>query len=163
MLCKTAPPREIDFALTRGGVPIASMPVAHVSSQESRIKVVVRKRPLQKKETGNVIEVHPQLAGQPACLTLHEPKLKVDMTAYIESHKFVYDDIFDDGSSNRAVYDATAAPLISRLFTKGTTSTCFAYGATGAGKSKWPSSPRALLWPVALARVACSLLPPARL
>ena len=96
---------------------------------------MVRKRPLGKKETGNIIEVHPQLAGMPACLTLHEPKLKVDMTAYIESHKFAYDDVFDEGTSNRSVYEATAAPLISRVFTKGQTSTCFAYGATGAGKT----------------------------
>lgn len=103
--------------------------------QESRIKVVVRKRPLGKKETGNIIEVHPQVSGQPAALTLHEPKLKVDMTAYIESHRFMYDDIFDEDASNRRVYEATAAPLISRLFTKGQTSTCFAYGATGAGKT----------------------------
>ena len=125
--------------------------------------MVVRKRPLQKKETGNVIEVHPQLAGQPACLTLHEPKLKVDMTAYIESHKFLYDDIFDDGSSNRAVYDATAAPLISRLFTKGTTSTCFAYGATGAGKSALAPSPPCALLPLSLARVARDSSPLARL
>lgn len=56
---------------------------------ESRIKVVVRKRPLTRKEqassAGGILQVHPGTV--PACLTLHEPKLKVDMTAYTEQHK----------------------------------------------------------------------------
>ena len=62
-------------------------------TDESRIKVVVRKRPLSKSERqttqGSIIEVHeaPPTGGPSANLTIHEPKLKVDMTAYTEQHK----------------------------------------------------------------------------
>ena len=66
---------------------------------------------------------------------MHEPKLRVDLTAYTEQHKFLYDSVFDEGIGNRAVYKATAAPLVARLFESGSNSTCFAYGATGAGKT----------------------------
>lgn len=96
-------------------------------------------RPLSKREretsAGGIIEVHPPLAGQPHAMTVHEPKLKVDMTAYTEQHRFMYDTIFDEGVGNRDVYRASAAPLISRVFEHGQSSTCFAYGATGAGKT----------------------------
>lgn len=49
--------------------------------------------------------------------------------------QFLFDEVFDEGSSNAEVYTETAAPLISRLFKNGQNSTCFAYGATGAGKT----------------------------
>ena len=45
-----------------------------------------------------------------------------------------HDAVFDEESSNESVYRATAAPLIAGLMRSGKSSTCFAYGATGAGK-----------------------------
>ena len=100
--------------------------------------LLLSQRPLSKKELaetpGSIIEVHPQLAGMPASLTVYEPKLKVDMTAYTEQHKFLYDSLFDEDVGNLEVYRSTAAPLINRVFEHGQSSTCFAYGATGAGK-----------------------------
>ena len=96
-------------------------------------------RPLSKKELaetpGSIIEVYPQLVGMPAALTVYEPKLKVDMTAYTEQHKFLYDSVFDEDVGNLEVYRSTAAPLINRVFEHGQSSTCFAYGATGSGKT----------------------------
>jgi len=105
------------------------------SGEESRIKVVIRKRPNHDKDAPDLIEVHPHLAGTPAALTVHEPKVKVDLTAYTEAHKFLYDNIFDETANNQKVYRNTAAPLIKHLFQAGKNSTCFAYGATGAGKT----------------------------
>lgn len=43
--------------------------------------------------------------------------------------------MYDEHSSNSVLYRGTAAPLISRIFTQGQNATCFAYGATGAGKT----------------------------
>ena len=110
------------------------------AADSDRIKVVVRKRPLSQKErdagdSTGVIEVVPTPAGTPACMQVHEPKIKVDLTQYTEQHRFLYDDVFDETASNEAVYRSTAAPLISRIFHAGQSSTCFAYGATGAGKT----------------------------
>ena len=42
--------------------------------------------------------------------------------------------VFGETSTNVGVYEGSAAPLIGRLF-NGQSSTCFAYGATGAGKT----------------------------
>ena len=62
----------------------------------SRIRVVVRKRPLSRKEAehsrGSILEVaemDPDASF--AQLIVHEPKLKVDMTAYTEQHRFNFD------------------------------------------------------------------------
>jgi hypothetical protein len=63
---------------------------------------------------------------RPRARPLHSP--------YTDQHRFLYDSIFDEHVGNREVYRATAAPLITRLVEKGQTSSCFAYGATGAGK-----------------------------
>ena len=106
---------------------------------ESRIRVVVRKRPLSRREAeethGSVLETPPAEPNKPQCLIVHQPQLKVDMTAYVDTHKFLYDAVYDDATNNEAVYHGTAAPLISRLFASGLSSTCFAYGATGSGKT----------------------------
>ena len=105
--------------------PAAKKPKA---DDASKIKVVVRKRPLSKKErensAGSIIEVHPRLSGMPAALTVHEPKLKVDLTAYTETHKFLYDEVFDEQIGNAAVYASTARPLINKLFETKQSSTC---------------------------------------
>eukprot|EP00966_Prymnesium_polylepis_P198764 4606588-Prymnesium_polylepis.1 len=62
----------------------------------SRIRVVVRKRPLSRKEAENsrsrVLEVaEMNQDASYAQLIVYEPKVKVDMTAYTEQHRFNYD------------------------------------------------------------------------
>uniref|UniRef100_M4E341 Kinesin-like protein n=1 Tax=Brassica campestris TaxID=3711 RepID=M4E341_BRACM len=78
----------------------------------AKIKVVVRKRPLNKKEE-NIIDTHSN------CLTVHETKVKVDLTAYVEKHEFVFNAVLDEEVSNDERIEAT----------------CFAYGQTGSGKT----------------------------
>ena len=84
-------------------------------TDESRIKVVVRKRPLSQREahadSDGILEVPSSVSGL-ATIIVHEPKIKVDLTSYVEQHKFVYDHVFDESSTNVAVYRETAAPLI---------------------------------------------------
>ncbi|KAK7292265.1 hypothetical protein RIF29_08043 [Crotalaria pallida] len=99
----------------------------------AKIKVVVRKRPLNKKELAkkedDVVTVYDN-----AYLTVHEPKLKVDLTAYVEKHEFCFDAVLDEHVTNDEVYRNTVEPIIPTIFER-TKATCFAYGQTGSGKT----------------------------
>ncbi|XP_058083637.1 kinesin-like protein KIN-13A [Magnolia sinica] len=102
-------------------------------SNLAKIKVVVRKRPLNKKELSrkeeDIVTVYDN-----AYLTVHEPKLKVDLTAYVEKHEFCFDAVLDEHVSNEEVYRVTVEPIIPTIFQR-TKATCFAYGQTGSGKT----------------------------
>jgi len=99
-----------------------------------RIRVIVRKRPLNSKELEkgevDVIQCEPECS----CLSVHEPKTKVDMTRYIESHRFRFDDVFDENMDNDTLYINAVRPLVATVFRSGR-GTCFAYGQTGSGKT----------------------------
>ena len=58
-------------------------------------------------------------------VAIHEPKVKVDLTKYIEEHVFAFDEVFDCDASNEDVYKRTAQPLVEYIFTGGK-ATCFA-------------------------------------
>ncbi|XP_042054997.1 kinesin-like protein KIN-13A [Salvia splendens] len=116
--------------------PVGSFNEKELSTRENnvaKIKVVVRKRPLNKKELArkedDVVAVYDD-----AYLTVHEPKLKVDLTAYIEKHEFCFDAVLDEQVSNDEVYRKTVEPIIPTIFQR-TKATCFAYGQTGSGKT----------------------------
>ncbi|KAF7029418.1 hypothetical protein CFC21_041172 [Triticum aestivum] len=102
-------------------------------SNVAKIKVVVRKRPLNRKEISrkedDVIDVH-----NSQFLTVHEPKLKVDLTAYVDKHEFCFDAVLDEAVTNDEVYRETVEPIIPIIFRR-TKATCFAYGQTGSGKT----------------------------
>ncbi|XP_077219488.1 kinesin-like protein KIN-13A [Tasmannia lanceolata] len=99
----------------------------------AKIKVVVRKRPLNKKEMArkedDIVTVYDN-----AYLTVHEPKLKVDLTAYVEKHEFYFDAVLNEHVKNDEVYRVTVEPIIPTIFQR-TKATCFAYGQTGSGKT----------------------------
>ncbi|XP_065850178.1 kinesin-like protein KIN-13B [Euphorbia lathyris] len=100
----------------------------------AKIKVVVRKRPLNKKEIvkkeQDIISIDPNSNF----LTVYETKLKVDLTEYVEKHEFVFDTVLPEGVSNDEVYSETVEPIVPLIFNK-TKATCFAYGQTGNGKT----------------------------
>ncbi|PON88463.1 Kinesin-like protein [Trema orientale] len=102
------------------------------ASAVAKIKVVVRKRPLNKKELAkneeDIIETHSN------SLTVHETKLKVDLTEYVEKHEFVFDAVLNEEVSNDEVYHETVEPIVPIIFQR-TKATCFAYGQTGSGKT----------------------------
>ncbi|XP_044479985.1 kinesin-like protein KIN-13A [Mangifera indica] len=98
----------------------------------AKIKVVVRKRPLNKKEVARKEDDIVSVSDNG--LTVHEPKLKVDLTAYVEKHEFCFDAVLDQHVSNDEVYRVTVEPIISTIFQR-TKATCFAYGQTGSGKT----------------------------
>ncbi|KAF8027555.1 hypothetical protein BT93_E0457 [Corymbia citriodora subsp. variegata] len=102
------------------------------TSSVAKIKVVVRKRPLNKKELAkneeDIIETHSN------AITVHETKLKVDLTEYVEKHEFVFDAVLNEEVSNDEVYHETVEPIVPIIFQR-TKATCFAYGQTGSGKT----------------------------
>jgi kinesin family protein 2/24 len=65
---------------------------------------------------------------------LHQPKVRVDLTKYLDNQKFRFDYVFDDFVENEMVYRFTAQPLVKTIF-QGGFATCFAYGQTGSGKT----------------------------
>ncbi|CAJ2661251.1 kinesin-like protein KIF2A-like [Trifolium pratense] len=102
------------------------------TSSVAKIKVVVRKRPLNKKELAkneeDIIETYAN------SLTVHETKLKVDLTQYLEKHEFVFDAVLNEEVTNDEVYRETVEPIVPIIFER-TKATCFAYGQTGSGKT----------------------------
>ncbi|CAA7057548.1 unnamed protein product [Microthlaspi erraticum] len=98
----------------------------------AKIKVVVRKRPLNKKETARKEDDIVTVSDN--SLTVHETKLKVDLTAYMEKHEFCFDAVLGEHVSNDEVYRVTIEPIIPTIFQR-TKATCFAYGQTGSGKT----------------------------
>ncbi|KAF9584838.1 Kinesin-like protein kif24 [Lunasporangiospora selenospora] len=98
----------------------------------AKIRVCVRKRPLNSKEINRGEKDMATVTGRQ--LAVDEPKMRVDMTKYIERHNFIFDEVFDTDATNEDVYKRTAYPLIQYLF-EGGKATCFAYGQTGSGKT----------------------------
>ncbi|KAJ8755969.1 hypothetical protein K2173_024514 [Erythroxylum novogranatense] len=102
------------------------------ASSVAKIKVVVRKRPMNKKELAkNEEDIVETLSNS---LTVHETKLKVDLTEYVEKHEFVFDAVLNEEVSNDEVYRETVEPIVPIIFQR-TKATCFAYGQTGSGKT----------------------------
>ncbi|KAK8682096.1 hypothetical protein V6N13_054493 [Hibiscus sabdariffa] len=111
--------------------------VVRVKSHVSYIFFLYRvvqgcKRPLNKKEVSrkedDIVTVRKN------ALTVHEPKQKVDLTAYVEKHEFCFDAVLDENVTNDEVYRETVEPIIPIIFQR-TKATCFAYGQTGSGKT----------------------------
>ncbi|KAK7846185.1 kinesin-like protein kin-13a [Quercus suber] len=105
-------------------------PLQPLHNNVAKIKVVVRKRPLNKKEIAKKEEDIITIEPTSNALTVHETKLKVDLTEYVEKHEFVFDAVLNEDVSNDKVYSETVEPIVPLIFHR-TKATCFAYGQTG--------------------------------
>ena len=76
---------------------------ANESVQDLRICVCVRKRPINKKETSKKDIDCLTMPNKDLCL-VHLPKLKVDLTKYLDNQKFRFDFAFDEVTPNDLVY-----------------------------------------------------------
>lgn len=140
-------------AVVASGGDTAVAAAAKAAAEQPRIRVVVRKRPLNKKELAkeeedivtmerDVSEPSGGEAGESQSrsqlsagqLTLWEPRQKVDLTQYTEKHEFAFDDVYPEEVSNDEIYTSTVHPLIGTIFNRCKV-TCFAYGQTGSGKT----------------------------
>ncbi|KAJ2999571.1 Kinesin-like protein kif24 [Globomyces sp. JEL0801] len=133
-------PKQTRSNLNAYGVPMSSVSTTQKPSSKGdltdRIRVCrffflnltkfegVRKRPLSKKEARKGEQDIARIIGR---RTIHvlEPKVKVDLTKYVENHEFVFDEAFDANASNEEVYRRTAQPLVQYIF-EGGKATCFA-------------------------------------
>jgi kinesin family protein 2/24 len=75
------------------------------------------------------------VACNTAAVVIREPKLKVDLTRYIDEHTFQFDDAFEDHVTNQELYRACVHPLVQSFIEGDAKCTCFAYGQTGSGKT----------------------------
>ncbi|KAA8592197.1 hypothetical protein FQN60_017652 [Etheostoma spectabile] len=116
------------------GLPLSSPPAPNKKSPGGqRISVCVRKRPLTSKECREgASDVVTTPSGE--CVIVHESKEAVDLTQYILQHRYYFDQVFGEDSSNEEVYRRTTYPLVQHMLNGGK-ATCFAYGQTGAGKT----------------------------
>ena len=69
-----------------------------------------------------------------ASVVVNEPRVKVDLTKFVERHTFSFDDCLNEAVTNDEVYKITVQPLVATIFRQGK-ATCFAYGQTGSGKT----------------------------
>ncbi|XP_035495202.1 uncharacterized protein LOC118313666 isoform X1 [Scophthalmus maximus] len=116
------------------GLPPSSPPAQNKKQDgEQRIIVCVRKRPLTRAERRRG-EADVVTASGAECVIVHEGKEAVDLTQYILQHRFYFDQVFGEESSNEEVYQRTAYPLVQHMLNGGK-ATYIAYGQTGAGKT----------------------------
>mmetsp|Transcript_21112 Transcript_21112/g.66721 ORF Transcript_21112/g.66721 Transcript_21112/m.66721 type:complete len:754 (-) Transcript_21112:168-2429(-) len=116
------------------GVPGQAGPAAPESraSRSSRLSVVVRKRPMNRREAQ--AQQQDVVVCRNSAVIVREPKLKVDLTRYVEEHSFLFDQSFDETVSNEQLYRSCVRPVIDAVFQRAKC-TCFAYGQTGSGKT----------------------------
>ena len=100
--------------------------------KDLKICVCVRKRPITKKELSKK-DIDVLTIPNKEVVIVHIPKVKVDLTKYIDNQKFRFDYGFHESCSNELVYHFTAQPLVQSLF-QGNNPMVFAYGQTGSGK-----------------------------
>ncbi|XP_058491686.1 kinesin-like protein KIF24 [Solea solea] len=116
------------------GLPRSSTPALNKKRQgEQRICVCVRKRPLTCAESRRG-EADAVTTSDGECVVINETKVALDLTQYILQHRFFFNQVFGEESSNEEVYQRTAYPLVQHMLSGGE-ATCFAYGQTGAGKT----------------------------
>ena len=99
----------------------------------TKIRVCVRKRPMSQKEREHKeFDVADTMSTKK--IRVHEPRTKVDLTQYVVTHDFMFDEVFDESVSTSEIYEKTARELVGSIF-RGGKATCFAYGQTGSGKT----------------------------
>ena len=105
----------------------------HSTSENSKIYVCVRKRPIFEKEIQNgeidcISAINPKIC-------IYDCKLKIDgYTKYIDTNDFFFDNVFNENENTELLFNYSVKPSLNILL-KGGVVTCFAYGQTGSGKT----------------------------
>ena len=75
----------------------------HQIKDVPKIRVIVRKRPLSKREIqkNDIDNIEIVKSNK---LVVKELKNKLDLTKYIEEHHFTFDNVYDDNSTNELVF-----------------------------------------------------------
>lgn len=124
--------RAADTSNRRKSTSFTSSPsIAH----SDRIRVCVRKRPLNEKEATaghqDVLETN----NSQNSIAVLEDRVKLDgISKFTDRHEFHFDQIFDVQVDNYQIYDSCIKGLVNNVLDGGK-ATCFAYGQTGSGKT----------------------------
>ena len=105
-----------------------------LSIQIPKTKVIIRKRPLNKKEI-SLKEIDNISIIDENKVVLSELKKNLNLSQHIDKKDFIFDKVFDDKSSNDKIYVEEIRPMIYNSFYRKSKITCFAYGQTGSGKT----------------------------
>eukprot|EP00532_Pseudo-nitzschia_australis_P007565 CAMPEP_0168174264 /NCGR_PEP_ID=MMETSP0139_2-20121125/6394_1 /TAXON_ID=44445 /ORGANISM="Pseudo-nitzschia australis, Strain 10249 10 AB" /LENGTH=942 /DNA_ID=CAMNT_0008092369 /DNA_START=155 /DNA_END=2983 /DNA_ORIENTATION=- len=112
------------------GLPdgVVNGPTAPLPPQQPEpIKVYLRLRPKNKLETMKRGKDCIQLHDDPKKITVDSPRLG--------EHKFSFDQVFDEFSTQDEVYQDSVSVIPSKLVLQGINSTILAYGQSGSGKT----------------------------
>jgi len=135
-------PGDVDFiglvrAWRQENVPTgpAQTMVSGTSTEQPKICICVRKRPISEKEKSKLD--HDSITCISNSVWIHAAKLRVDgITKYLDHSNFNFDHAFGENSSTEDIYQNTVMPLVDYvLTTSGGRATVFAYGQTGSGKT----------------------------
>lgn len=92
----------------------------------TKITVSIRKKPIDKYDKDIV-----ECSGKELCVK--EPKTKLDLSKYVQSHQFHFDNCYDVDSTNDQIFE-DMCPIYDHI-RKGGNATIIAYGQTGTGKT----------------------------
>ena len=96
------------------------------------VKVVVRSRPFNSKEIAESRTAIVSMDLDINQVRIRDPSTGGDGSAEDDTvKKFTFDAVYDENSTQRAVYDETGYPLVESVL-KGYNGTMFAYGQVGA-------------------------------
>jgi kinesin family protein 2/24 len=85
---------------------------------------------------GDVDVILPLDYGTYGRVLVYQPKTRVDLTKEIDTVAFAFDNVFDELSTNRSLYERCVRNLIPSLFEQEHSAvSIFAYGQTGSGKT----------------------------
>lgn len=91
-----------------------------------KIQVVVRKKPVNNQK--DIIKVDGNN------IIVDEPRVRVDLTPYVERHTFAFDRAFSGEAPTYEIYKNCVEGIVNH-FLKGENGTIIAYGQTGTGKT----------------------------
>ena len=105
----------------------------HVVSDDEKICICVRKRPISSKEINR--RDYDSITCLNPVVVVHDCKLRVDgISKYLDSTSFEVDHTFHEDNSTEEVYAYVVKPLVDFVLKNGH-ATVFAYGQTGSGKT----------------------------
>lgn len=96
-------------------------------AREEKIIVCVRKRPCGERKL-DIVDVDGK------ALTVNEERVRVDLSPYVEQHRFRFDHSFDWEKENADVYRESVKGVVNHVISGGF-GTVLAYGQTGTGKT----------------------------
>jgi hypothetical protein len=132
------------FDLEHAQLMNGQSPYQEDEDYEMRIRVIVRKRPMSKRESfehGDVDVIHPLDYTDHGRILVYQPKTKLDLAKEVETTSFAFDNVFDEESNNMEIYGRAVRNLIPGVF-----------------RGKWASGEFCLLFVSYFVNVQCQSL-----